>query len=758
MKHEIRSTKSETNSKIAFLKFKTSDFVLRASCLLLLGLCCSAHASETRSLDRFLEDLRKQGVKIIYSSALITPEMKAETDPPGATPQERLQNVLRPYGLSSLLSPSGNVLVIRTPAPSGPVGVVSHIKVLSDKIEDVSSMEAWRKSFIKPGMTQEQIALAIWNSVVKFRHQDSPPQEFLTAEGADVHDALKIFNVYGYGMCCCSSSHIEELGRYVGFNARGWALNAHSVPELFYDGSWHLLDSSLIAHYPRADGSVAGVEDLIADITAWLAKNPGFEKNVDKLGAFMRNNGWKKGPEILAHSNFYDINGWLPASTHGWYSTMQEFDGSAGKEEKAFVYDYGYSQGYEVNIELRHGERITRNWFNKGLHINMDGAGGAPGCIAAKIGKEDMRYAVAYGDLAPGRIGNGTIEYDVPLASGTFRAGALTAENLASAAEDHAAPAVHVKDPASPGVLVLRMPSSYVYLGGELNFKASVGDGGEIALAISTNNGLDWTDLTRVKASVEQRVDLKPFIFRRYDYRLRFTLKGSGTGLEALKISNDIQHSQRALPALDKGRNTISFSAGLPEGTITIEGSTVPAHKTQQLVYTDFHPIVVGLENPLLHITGNKGSITFPVTTPGELTRLRFGGHYRARDDKYDAWDMQVSLDNGKTFKNVDRAAGPTGHGSSKYATFSEIPTGIHEALVRWDGVQRNTTLLQSFRIDADYTEPHGGFAKVKVTYQWEENGQPKQDVHIARNPSETYAIDCSEKPLMKSITFELAE
>src|SRR6185369_6963978 len=142
MKHEIRSTKSETNSKIELLKFKTSAIASGLLLLCMSGLCSSAHASETRSLDRFLEDLRKQGVKIIYSSALVTPEMKAETDPPGATPQERLQNVLRPYGLSSLLSSTGNVLVIKTPAPSGPVGVVSHLNVLSDKIEDVSSMEA----------------------------------------------------------------------------------------------------------------------------------------------------------------------------------------------------------------------------------------------------------------------------------------------------------------------------------------------------------------------------------------------------------------------------------------------------------------------------------------------------------------------------------------------------------------------------------------------------------------------------------------
>jgi len=27
--------------------------------------------------------------------------------------------------------------------------------------------------------------------------------------------------------------------------------------------------------------------------------------------------------------------------------------------------------GYELNVQLRVGERLTRNWFNKGLHVNM---------------------------------------------------------------------------------------------------------------------------------------------------------------------------------------------------------------------------------------------------------------------------------------------------------------------------------------------------------------------------------------------------
>jgi len=118
-----------------------------------------------------------------------------------------------------------------TPRP----GIVSHIKVLSDKVADVSNLEAWKQSYIKPGMTDEQKAVAVWKANVSFVFQDAPPIEFLH-EGC-VHDAIKSFNVYGYGMCCCASARVEQLARYLGLPARGFGINLHSVPEVFAWGS-----------------------------------------------------------------------------------------------------------------------------------------------------------------------------------------------------------------------------------------------------------------------------------------------------------------------------------------------------------------------------------------------------------------------------------------------------------------------------------------------------------------------------------------
>jgi hypothetical protein len=644
---------------------------------------------------------------------------------------------------------------IAAPGPAAPqgaaVGVVSHIKVLSDKVEDVSSLEAWKRSFIKDTMTDKERALAIFNSVVKFRTESSPPIENLGFGEKCVHDTIKMFNVYGYNMCCCSSANMEQLARYVGMPTRGWGVTAHSIAEFSYDNAWHMLDPEWIVYFPDDKGNIFGVDEINKDVTAWMNQNAALRKDTAKQRDFAANDGWKKGPAAVANCPFFDSKGQNPTHTKGWWNVLNSYDTT-----KAFLYEYGYSQGYEVNIQLRPGEKITRNWSNKGLHINMDGAGAAPSCLTGR--GTMMRYqSDKLGDIAPGRLGNGVHEYQVPLGDPSFRATALAADNLASKADDGLNTALHVKDAAKPGVLVIDMPSSYVYLTGEVNLAATVGAGGSIKVQLSDNNGLDWADLTTIDKSGPVKIDLKKNVFCRYDYRLRFEISGAQTGLEGLNIRHDIQHSQAPLPALGQGDNTITFSAGPDEGTLTLEGSCDPSVAGKQLTLASFHPELSGLDAKGLTCTGGgKGEATFKIATPGDMVRLRIGGFYRARAAK-DGYDMQVSFDEGKTFATFGRLAGPY-KGNGGYAICKDIPAGTRQAQVRLAGNQQDTIMMFDLRIDADYKQPAGGFRPIKVTYVWDEDGKEQRDEHIAASPNETYTIKCAGKPTMKSIILEVAK
>lgn len=634
-------------------------------------------------------------------------------------------------------------------------GVVSNVKVLSDKVADVSSVEDWAKSYIKPGMSDRDKALAVWRTVVGHQHQNAPPAEFLHSPENGMLDPIKMFNVYGYSLCSVHASHVAAMARAAGLTARNQSIQRHCIAEVQWDGKWHMLDASLVNYFPKPDGDIASVDEIIAATAEFYKDHPDLKNNPEGLDKYRTDPGWKTGPKLLADCPFYDKEGLLVANWPwqcGWMETMREYDGS-----RQFIYEPGYSMGYRVNVQLRRGERLTRNWFNKGLHIMMDSdSKDRLTCLDAKVGEGAMRYSPEYGDIAPGRIGNGVLEYDVPLASGDFRGGALAAENLAARSEDGKGPAVHVRDASKPGVLIIDMPSSYVYLGGELSFDAAVPEGGKIAVSFSENNGLDWKEIKLAAIGGKVTIDLKPLVFRRYDYRLKFEMTGGGTGLESLTIRHDIQHSQRPLPALLAGDNTITFSAAPAEGTVTIEGSTQAGNRGKQVLYTDFHPQQENISEPMISVQGRKGSITFPIATPGEMKRLRIFSFYRA-SGQGDRWDVEASFDGGKTWKAAGSLEGPF-KAMGKQLPTVDAPAGATEAMIRLAGTRANTAMLFNVRIDADYAQPHGGMAPVKVTYVWQENGVEKRDVHVAKEPKETWTIHCAAKPLMRSLIVELAE
>ena len=428
--------------------------------------------------------------------------------------------------------------------------VVSHVKVLSDKIEDVSSLDAWRSSFIKPGMSDEQKAIAIWSSVVKYRHQEVPPLEYLEHED-QTYDPIKMFNVYGYSLCSGTAAYIESLARYSGMEARGWAIVGHSVPEIRIKGHWAMFDASLINYFRLPDGQIAGVEQISDSVADWYRQHPQFKNDHGKLSDYMRNSGWRRGPTVLAGATGYDENGWQAAATHGWGDSMVEYD----RPSDHALYDYNGAVGYEVNIQLRPGEVLTRNWSNKRLQVNSD----PPSTLTCATANpsDQLRYSPKWGDLAPGRIGNGTLVYSPPLSSPEFLRSALSAENVSIGGQ----PVLHAQNPDQAASLVIRMPSSYVYLDGAADVDATIGAGGKIDVAFSENNGLDWKPVAKLSTSGQQHLDLGALVLRRYDYRLRFTIHGAGTGLNSLTIRHDVQHSQRPLPALAEGVNRISFSA-----------------------------------------------------------------------------------------------------------------------------------------------------------------------------------------------------
>ena len=72
-------------------------------------------------------------------------------------------------------------------------------------------------------------------------------------------------NSFGFGLCSNVASAVVQIAQAAGFEARARSLNGHVVPEIRMAGAWQMYDPDLSIYYYKAGGSVAGVDDLIAN-------------------------------------------------------------------------------------------------------------------------------------------------------------------------------------------------------------------------------------------------------------------------------------------------------------------------------------------------------------------------------------------------------------------------------------------------------------------------------------------------------------
>jgi hypothetical protein len=640
-------------------------------------------------------------------------------------------------------------------------GRINQLKVLSDRIDDVTTVENIVRSFARPGMSDAKRAEALWRAVAKYRHQAPPPSEFLD-EDRETHDPAKIFNVYGYCMCCCASALVAALNREDGREARGRILNRHSVPEVRYDDGWHMFDGALIAFFPRPrDGAVAAVDEISRSIADWYAQHPGYRGNGARIMDLMRKDGWSgwksEGPALLANCPFYRA-GYLPAGTHGWDATMAEYD------RESEVYEYGYQVGHRALFSLRPGESLIREAGNRGLHVNRETDPGWDG-LKARAPEGDLVYLEEFfPGYKGGVVGNGTHRYAPDLGTGDLAVGSEVYDNLASAATT--SPALRIKQYGRPGVAVIPMISPYVYLEGKLTLKA-IGRSAEdrLAVSISTNNGRSFATLFSgpIERPGDVTIDLGERILRRYACWIKLELDGHA-GLDGLEIANDIQHAPRTLPWLGAGDNTITVAADRDPGIAT---RSIACRITPDIGFTKNETtgtMGVTFDNVDLREggcwrKGATGTMTVPVEVPGDLISLGFSAQVRARSEK-DRVRIVASTDGGTSWRELAIITGPT-QGRTGHFRAGGWARGTRKLLLRFDLTGDNTCGVQSFRVDADYRDPMAArdLARrpFRVVHRWTERGKPRSHVETITKLPSRYTIHAGSTPEMVSVAYEMS-
>lgn len=616
--------------------------------------------------------------------------------------------------------------------PQREAGRIHGVQVLSDKVEDVSSLEAIRGLVLKHGLEAERAA-EIFRLTSKFRHQANPPAEHVAGVG-HVHDPVKIFNVYGYCQCCCAAAAVEALGRESGMPARGWAIPEHSVAELFYGDRWHMYDGSLINYFVTGEGHVASVEELT-----------------------------RLGPRIFsrAHSSFVDERGWYPARTH----RAAEAGPKMYDADRIIEHEHTYTLGYRAAVSLRSGETLVRRWSNRGLYVNADD----PYPYHPPMDDTGPTGAQAYlADFYPGYrmglVGNGVWSYEPDLASGAYRGGIQSETNIAATSDDGAAPGVHLAG-AGSGEIVIPFSGSYVILGGTLRGRfLRASHASSIYISVSYNYGRNWSRIWSASqlGDFEASIDLKPHLFLRYQYLLRVELESrdpAGVGLHTLAIAHDIQHSQRTLPLLMSGVNRVTVKAESPSlATMTMEGTLTPSN-ARNASYRDFHADTENLQEDLeygiLRFEGRgRGSLTFPVRALGPIRAIRFGGSTRMGSQPC-AIRLLASDDGGRSWRLAGEIKGPPRRDVTRFVTLDGFTAGSSEVLVRYETEGPGGVQIHTFRVDIDYEDPWAGSRPVRVVYEWTEDAAPKTHSRVVSAYPTTYTIEASGAPIMRSLKVE---
>jgi hypothetical protein len=185
------------------------------------------------------------------------------SDPPAA--DSSTESPQRWY--HAVVTDASKEFTITTDSPTG--GVVTFRNTGAVRVQDVFMVindRRWFRSldnakWVTAGASGDrEKAFLLWQYVCSNTYAWLPPD----LNGPESRNAAKCLTVYGYGWCGELSNTLLQLARVAGLEGRMRTLQGHVVPELFYDGAWHVLDPMLEVFYPDPEngGEAAGVDDL----------------------------------------------------------------------------------------------------------------------------------------------------------------------------------------------------------------------------------------------------------------------------------------------------------------------------------------------------------------------------------------------------------------------------------------------------------------------------------------------------------------
>jgi len=637
-----------------------------------------------------------------------------------------------------------------------PVRMVSP-KIVSIHTPDPSTPETVVASIIKPGMTQEEKALAVWRYCWKHTYHWPAPKEDrrLMHETDVVFDAVKQLNVYGYTYCFAIRALGEALWEAAGLEARSCGIGGHVLGEAYYGGKYHLLDHEQRGFSRLPDGTVASLLDYRGNPD--LILNPtGPSKPFFPSG---------KRP-LVPYEQKHIITGYLL------------------NHDKHYYQHNKFRTTHSMNLGLRPGERFIRNWDNVGKwhwtpaytsEYKSNGYGDP------WTGPKD-KYAELYDEAPrdedgnPLTFANGLMIYRPDLRRGAkdYADGVLRDENIDSSGDGF-----RPKKVGQVATADFRVRLPYVIVGwpGDVaaekpnitgaavvsgaSFRRTRNDKARILLSI--DDGATWKEVWRMRGvgGSEFAVDVSNLVEGRYAYVVRFELHASRDASDAavlrFGIDTACQMNAAVLPAVRPGKNkmTVSLEPGPDVYDETIQyggGKERAAHErlVREMKNMKIQPGTYALLSPTK--VGQTGHVVYELAAPRgrKIVWAKVGGAFRAtwRISDEEEFRIYYAVDKPKNWKLLWEAdqAPYLGHWCFETDHVIRLGRPADRVFVKYElkrsryasGKMLSARLVWGCR-DGSLRAPRGG---LKVTHVYRVDGRERRRSEVVTTKKQSYAFN----------------
>jgi len=429
---------------------------------------------------------------------------------------------------------------------------VDNVRVTTDKTVDSWDCRSIVEGLSKFGMSDEEKCIALWEYVFRTMFHHATPQDFGPGEEGRPYtlDAIKLLDVYGFGLCTSYGVTLGALFEAAGFPAEvvHFHQGEHTIVQVQYDGSWHAFDPMMGWYvYTKDPKKIASLEDIKQDPALML-------------------DAAKDGRASTPFLPCGDEPQWLAEGAATWESYGP---GSVNQPR------------HTMNYSLRPGETLTRQWDNEGVYWSPRTPANSVPAHSCPLRRDQAcpQFALYWQPYVKDLGGRpvcrywstSRLVYEPNLESQSASQDLVRSSNIAYKAQDGKDPAVHPAQAGQPASVVFSVASQYCLADVTLEVTTVRGDDDTMAVSVSTDGGTTWRALGKVEDTGEKRLTQKltSLVGGRYGYWLRFDLEAQGAatdvGLKALKLTNIVMANRYSFPNLVAGPNKVTVRLDNPE-------------------------------------------------------------------------------------------------------------------------------------------------------------------------------------------------